>query len=151
MPFLGRLIDMPSGLFSDQFTNESAAVILASYTLSFQSPKMAFFIPENQEFLGEWKVLDIGLDSGFLSAEETTLHFVDAVDEYRSMFERNKFDHKGHYGHAIIMAGSYGKIGAAVLASKACLLFVSCVLFEVFSGCNLNCTNLLGNTNGFCV
>ena len=114
-------IDMPSGLFSDQFTNESAAVILASYTLSFQSPKMAFFIPENQEFLGEWKVLDIGLDSGFLSAEETGLHFVDAVDEYRSMFIRNKFDHKGHYGHAIIMAGSYGKIGAAVLASKACL------------------------------
>lgn len=114
-------IDMPSGLFSDAFTQQSSPVILASHTLTFQSPKLAFFIPENEEYLGVWKVLDIGLDPNFLASEESDLIFVDAIDEFRSLFERKKFDHKGNFGHALLMAGSHGKMGAAILAAQAAL------------------------------
>lgn len=114
-------IDMPSGLFSDAFTEDSSPVILASYTLTFQSPKLAFFIPENEEYLGLWQVLDIGLDPSFLASEETDLIFIDAIDEFKSLFQRKKFDHKGSFGHSLLIAGSYGKMGAAVLAVNAAL------------------------------
>jgi len=114
-------IDMPSGLFSDAFTSESSPVILASFTLTFQSPKLAFFLPENEEYLGVWKVLDIGLDSRFLASEESDLIFIDAIDEFKSLFERKKFDHKGSFGHVLLLAGSYGKMGAAVLSANAAL------------------------------
>jgi len=82
---------------------------------------LAFFIPENEEFLGDWKVLDIGLDPSFLASEESDLIYIDAIDEFKSLFERKKFDHKGSFGHALLMAGSYGKMGAAILAVNAAL------------------------------
>lgn len=114
-------IDLPSGLFADQHTSKDASVIEASYTLTFQVPKLAFFVPENQHVIGEWTVVDIGLDPAYMNMVESTIHYVDSVEEYSSVFHRDQYDHKGMFGHGLLIAGSYGKMGAAVLAGRAAL------------------------------
>lgn len=113
-------VDVPSGLFMNQKT-EPGAVVQASYVLSFQSPKLPFFLPDTGSFLGQWEVLDIGLDSKFLAdlpTKYTLLTKPLLLPIYRP---RAQFSHKGTYGHAAIIGGSYGKIGAAQMAAKACL------------------------------
>ena len=113
-------IDIPSGMFADVSTGDHLSVH-ASVTLTFQVPKLAFLMPENGIRTGEWHVIGIGLDKGFINGcksdyELITEHLVDSVIPVR-----NKFAHKGDFGRALIMAGSYGKIGAAVLAGRAAL------------------------------
>lgn len=114
-------IDIPSGLFADQFTDPAIPVVHASHTLSFQFPKLAFLLPENAGYVGEWHVLPIGLDKRFIAETETD-HYLLTKEYIASLLKkREKFSHKGSYGHACIAAGSFGKIGAAVLAVNACL------------------------------
>lgn len=114
-------IDMPSGLLADEHTEPSSAIIKACYTLSFQFPKLAFFFPENEMYPGDWKILDIGLHEKFI-ANEPANHYQLTDTFIKSLLKpRRKFSHKGTYGHAMLIAGSYGKMGAAVLAAKACL------------------------------
>ncbi|MEZ4978514.1 MAG: NAD(P)H-hydrate dehydratase [Chitinophagales bacterium] len=112
-------VDIPSGLASDTLLADAKA-IKADLCISFQRPKLAFFFPENEEFIQAWKVVDIGLDEAFIQQQDTTNFVLDkAIEE--ELKARNKFSHKGSFGHALILAGSYGKIGAAVLATRACL------------------------------
>lgn len=115
-------IDIPSGLFGeDNSENDSSGIVQANYTLTFQFPKLSFFFPENAEFVGDWHVLSILLhpeailktESKYLSLAKT---FISGI-----LKKREKFSHKGSYGHALLIAGSYGKMGASVLASRACL------------------------------
>lgn len=114
-------IDLPSGLFADKKTPADAAVITASHTLTFQVPKLAFFLPGNEEYLGQWELIDIGLDPSYIANVESSLFYVNTIQSYRSFLDRSKFDHKGVFGHGLLIAGSYGKMGAAVLAAKAAL------------------------------
>ncbi len=115
-------IDIPSGLFGeDNSTNDLTSVIRADYTLTFQFPKLSFFFPEHNELLGKWEVLPIGLHPDVVAQTETTFHFLKEEEISKKIPLRKKFSHKGTYGHALLIAGSYGKIGAALLASKACL------------------------------
>jgi ADP-dependent NAD(P)H-hydrate dehydratase / NAD(P)H-hydrate epimerase len=115
-------IDMPSGLYCDEHTDSRAgAVIQADFTLSFQFPKLAFMFSENDGFVGDWKVLDIGLDKGFIHLAETRNYLLTRKIAGSLLKPRTKFAHKGNFGHALLIAGSYGKMGASVLASKACL------------------------------
>ncbi len=115
-------IDMPSGLFADKSSvNEKVSIIKADYTLTIQFPKLAFLYAENDQFVGKWEVISIGLSSEFINKEKAT-NFVINKNDCRDVFKkRAKFSHKGNYGHALLVAGSLGKVGAAVLASKACL------------------------------
>ncbi len=112
-------IDIPSGLFADK--NTVATTFLADYTFSFQLPKFAFFFQENQDRVGEWISHSIGLDKSFIAAAPTPFYFVDDTFAKGLLKQRKKFSHKGTFGHALVVAGSYGKIGAAILAAKACL------------------------------
>jgi NAD(P)H-hydrate epimerase len=115
-------IDMPSGLFSDEHTDiRAGAVIQADYTLTFQFPKLAFMFPENDSLVGEWEVLDIGLHADFINRLKTKNVYLTRRLVGALLKPRIKFAHKGHFGHALLIAGAYGKMGAAVLASKACL------------------------------
>lgn len=115
-------IDMPSGLFSDEHTDTKAgAVIRADFTLSFQLPKMAFMFSENDSFVGDWKLFDIGLHEGFINQVDTKNFLVTRKMAGSLLKPRTKFAHKGLFGHALLIAGGYGKMGASVLASKACL------------------------------
>ena len=115
-------IDVPSGLFADSHSDQKKGEIVhADYTLSFQLPKLAFLMPENDGFVGHWEVLDIGLSSEFINNTPAD-HFLMHKRDIRPMLKaRKKFDHKGTYGHALLIAGGYGKMGAAILASRACL------------------------------
>jgi NAD(P)H-hydrate epimerase len=113
-------IDVPSGMSVDQ-TSKGNKIVKANYTLSFQCYKLAFLVAENAAFIGEVVILDIGLLPEFLSSLDTNFELIDRPI-IRSIYKpRNRFAHKGNFGHAIIIAGSYGKIGAAVLSAKACL------------------------------
>jgi NAD(P)H-hydrate epimerase len=124
--FLNRLpneivsIDLPSGLFADRHT-PGTAVVRAARTFSFEAPKLAFFFPENAERVGEWDFGSIGSHLDFYSKTETFFHFLAKKQAKLPLRPRAKFSHKGTYGHALLVMGSYGKMGAAVLAARACL------------------------------
>lgn len=113
-------IDVPSGLFMDQPTTGNT-VVRASHTISFQLPKLAFFFPENAVFVGEWSVVDIGLDQEFIAEQTSNYSSAEPGDIKGLMAPRSKFSHKGSFGHGQLIAGSYGKMGAAILASSAFL------------------------------
>ncbi len=115
-------VDIPSGLFCENNKNNNRqATVEASQTISFQFPKLAFFLPENAKNVGHWKVRDIGLHAKAINEIETDYQLLDKQAIARIYKTRDRFSHKGTFGHALIMAGSYCKMGAAVLASKGCL------------------------------
>lgn len=113
-------IDMPSGLASDTYTDEHAVVVKASHTLTFHAPKQAFLYAQNSEQVGEFTVLDIGLLMPAVGEGEKQ-YYLDETYINSLLQSRTKFAHKGTFGHTLLVAGSYGKMGAAVLATKACL------------------------------
>lgn len=115
-------IDIPSGLFGeDNRHNNMEVVIKAHQTFTFGFPKLAFLFPENDAYVGEWKVLDIGLHPEIIEATPSLYTMVMEEDISYALKSRNRFAHKGNFGHALLIAGSKGKLGAALLAAKACL------------------------------
>ena len=115
-------IDIPSGLFGeDNRDNAYDQVINAAFTLTFQFPFLSFFFKDNAEKVGEWKVLDIRLHPdaiGNLSSVYQTLE----GSSIRDLIPRRQvFSHKGTYGHALLVSGCYGMMGAALMAGESCL------------------------------
>jgi NAD(P)H-hydrate epimerase len=113
-------IDIPSGMSVDR-SSKGNTIVKADHTLSFQCYKPVFLIAENAAFLGEVVILDLGLKPEFLSSIDTRFELTDNAIISSIYKPRNRFTHKGNFGHAMIIAGSYGKMGAAVLSAKACL------------------------------
>lgn len=113
-------VDVPSGLYLDKQT-EHTNIVKADYTVSFQIPKLAFMLPQHEEYVGDWYILHIGLSREFIEAANTNDYYLDEGIVKNLVVKRNKFSHKGTFGKSLIIAGSYGMLGAAVLASKACL------------------------------
>lgn len=114
-------IDMPSGLRTDKVPSDENGVVWASYTLSFASPKLVFFLPETAKYSEQWEVLDIVLDRDFLYTTTTEADLIGKPEVLSMYMPRDKFSHKGLNGHSLIIGGSYGKIGAVILSSKAAL------------------------------
>ena len=116
-------IDVPSGLFCDETVAPSSdpVIVHADHTLTFSPPKLAFFFPENDRFVGNWHLLDIGIMQEFIERTETRNNYIGHSDCKKILRKRNKFSHKGTFGHAYLVCGSKGKMGAAVLSAKACL------------------------------
>ncbi|HWB25356.1 MAG TPA: NAD(P)H-hydrate dehydratase [Chitinophagaceae bacterium] len=113
-------IDVPSGMYIDE-SCKGNAVVKATYTLTFQNTKLCFLLAENADSFGEVHVLDIGLLTAFLQQVETTFEVIEKKQISATVKPRNTFAHKGTYGHALLIAGNEGKMGAALLCSKACL------------------------------
>ncbi len=113
-------IDIPSGL-SAEGEPMDGAVVRADITLSLQLPMLALFLPEHARIVGQWEIVPIGLDAAFLAAQPTPYHAVEEADVALLLRPRNKFSHKGDHGHALIVAGSKGRMGACVLAARAAL------------------------------
>jgi NAD(P)H-hydrate epimerase len=113
-------IDIPSGLFVDR-SSRGNTIIRANHTLSFQCYKPAFLFAENEEWIGDIHILDIGLHHGFYESVFSRYELMDDELIHSIHKPRKQFSHKGSFGHALIVAGSYGKIGAAVLSAGACL------------------------------
>ncbi|WP_196884862.1 NAD(P)H-hydrate dehydratase [Aureivirga sp. CE67] len=114
-------IDVPSGFFAEKSLNSTDVCVHSDVILTFQFPKLAFMLPENEKFIHKWQVLDIGLNMQFIDELKVTVQYVD-LPKIKSIYrKRTKFSHKGAFGHVLMMGGSYGKIGAAVLATKAAI------------------------------
>lgn len=114
-------IDIPSGLFADKPNMNDDVIVKSSITLSFQFPKLSFLMPQNGLYVPEFEVLDIGLHKLFIQNIPTSNYFVTKTDLHPLLKARAKFSHKGSFGHALLIAGAYGKMGASVIAAKACL------------------------------
>ena len=129
-------VDVPTGLMADApQTDPQAPVVQATYTVSFGLPKLAFLLPQNAKYVGEWHVEDIELSQVFIDQAATPWHYTrlalpsligsqvapPAAQSDVQLPKRDKFAYKNVYGHALLLAGSRGKMGAAVLASGACL------------------------------
>lgn len=114
-------VDIATGLYADSPTGASPTIIEPDYTVTFQLPKLAFFLPSNARYVGEWHLLDIGLNQSFIDRAKSPIYYVTEQDARQWLQVRDRFSHKGTFGHALLLAGSYGKMGAAVLAARACL------------------------------
>ncbi|MCF6360261.1 MAG: NAD(P)H-hydrate dehydratase [Cyclobacteriaceae bacterium] len=127
-------IDIASGLSPDGIPLGDC-VIKPDFTVSFQLPKLAFMMPENSEFVGEWRVIDIGLNNKEIERQKSNYHYFSTVLARKMVKPRLKYAHKGHFGHALIVGGSFGMIGANVLASKACLRAGSGLVTSLVPNC----------------
>ncbi len=115
-------VDTPSGLFSENNSgNNFEAVIKADITLSIQFPKLSFMLSDNQDYVGEYVALSIGLHPRIIREMETNIFTIDDALLRTVIKKRGKFDHKGKFGHGLMVAGSCGKLGAAILSSSAAL------------------------------
>jgi len=109
-------VDTPSGLSSDA-ADCGGPVIRADYTVTFTAPKVGQLLSRDCDRVGKLVVREIGTPRQLLDDDpQLRLHWLEA-GEFRSLALRRRPDaHKGDYGHALIVAGSRGKTGAAVLA-----------------------------------
>jgi len=113
-------IDIPSGLFSDK-SSAGNVIVKAKETLSFQCYKLAFLMPENEAWIGNTHILNIGLLKEYLSQINTEFSLTGRITVSAMIRPRKQFANKGNFGHALMIAGGYGKMGAAVISAKACL------------------------------
>lgn len=113
-------LDIPSGLNGDgdRFDVFPNIIVKADLTLSIQIPKIAFLFAENQSVLGQIQIIDIKED---INAIESDFSLLEEEDIKQLIKPRDKFAHKGIFGHALLIAGSYGMAGASILTAKACL------------------------------
>ncbi|MCC6460244.1 MAG: NAD(P)H-hydrate dehydratase [Saprospiraceae bacterium] len=112
-------IDLPSGLFAERAS--SGPCLQCQRTFSFETPKLAFFYPENADRVGDWSYGSIGLHPQYAAETATPFYFLEGPAAAALVRPRQRFAHKGTFGHALLINGSQGKMGAAVLAAKACL------------------------------
>jgi len=115
-------IDMPSGLFGE--LNQSVDrrnIIKADLTLAYQFKRLSFFFSENAQFIGECKVLDLELNPSAYDAISTDYYTIDGSDASALIHERNPFGNKYDNGTVLLVAGSYGMMGAAILAARGAM------------------------------
>jgi len=149
--FLGKLItflnetknriialDLPSGFFADKLTD--SICIKADLTITFTSAKLCFFLPESYPFIKDWKVVDIGSGDYFTKELDCQYNYLTlgSAATLLSNKARTKFSHKGNFGHSLIVAGSKGKMGAAIFAAKACVYSGSGLTTAHVPGIGLN-------------
>ena len=115
-------IDIPSGLFAEEAVSDDNRIIVrAKHTLTFQFPKLSFFFHENERFTGIWHTLPIGLHEDFIRDVVTPYFYILQSDVAGLIRNRSKFSHKGTFGKGLLIAGSYGMMGAAVLSTKSAI------------------------------
>ncbi len=133
-------VDIPSGIGAeDSYLGvDERTVIRATHTITFQFPKLAFFLPELSAYIGRWHVTDIKLAPEAIAEAETFVFYSDEAEAAKLLRQRSRFAHKGTMGHAVLYAGSYGMAGAAVLSAKACLRSGVGLLTVVSPPCNMH-------------
>lgn len=114
-------IDLPSGLRADGKTEKRDPVVRAQMVYTFQVPKVGLLLPQSADYMESFQVLDIGLDEEAVEQVEADIYYYTLSDAKKDLKKRRKFDHKGTYGHALIIGGSFGKSGAAMMSTKAAL------------------------------
>ncbi len=113
-------IDVPSGMYVNK-SSKNNVIIKAHHTLTFQVLKLCFLVAGNEPFFGKVTLLPIGLHQDYLKNIKSTFQLISfpLIEGFYKL--REPFSHKGSFGHALMFAGNEGKMGAALLASKAVL------------------------------
>jgi len=128
-------LDLPSGLFADGIPDQNATIFQADYTLTFQLLKKSMLRPETAPFCGEIHIMDIELNREFCKENPSDENTIDDLLIQNIYKPRKNFSHKGTFGKSLLVAGSFGKIGAAVLATKAALKAGSGLTFVLAPKC----------------
>ena len=114
-------IDIPSGLFGEDNAGNAGEIIRASVTLKIQDYSLSAMFAENYKYYGDIDIIDINHDKKSIETIESNFYCTEQQDVASILKKRQPFDHKGTYGHALLIAGAKGKAGAAVLAARACM------------------------------
>lgn len=111
-------VDVPSGLNCDSGLEEGSA-IKADFTYTFEVLKEGFLNYNAIKYLGEVKVLKIGIPD-IVKRENSNNLYILNKKEYRNLVPKRKiYGHKGNYGRAVIIAGSVGFTGAAFITTES--------------------------------
>ncbi len=111
-------VDIPSGV--DGATGKAAGgAVQATETVTFHRAKHGHFLYPGREFTGKLKIVDIGILSEWDGAEG--IDILEKEDASALLPERPRNSHKGTFGHVLVVAGSEGMSGAAVLCTRAAL------------------------------
>lgn len=113
-------VDIPTGVYCDEL-NPDPVKVQASYTFTFQLPKLTFMLPETKPFVGKFQVIPIGLSQDFIAGVNAHHSYLTADKTSALLRARSPFQHKGNFGHALILAGAYGTIGAAQVTANGAL------------------------------
>ena len=115
-------LDIPSGLMCEDNTyNVRSHIVRASVTLSIQLPKLAFLLADNQPYTGEVQLINIGLHPDGIKAAKAEYSILEKDEMAALLKPRPPFGHKGTFGNGLLVAGSYGMAGAAILGARAAL------------------------------
>ncbi len=114
-------VDIATGLYTDSPNNPEDIIFQPHQTVSFEFPKLAFLLPQNALFTGEWHIVSIGLLPQYIQNTTTNYYYTTEQAVSCLIRHRTRFSHKGTFGHTLIIAGSYGKMGAAILSAGGCL------------------------------
>ncbi len=114
-------IDIPSGLYLDAVPKDKDGILIANTTVSFQLPKLIFFLPETANYCGNLQIIPIGLDEKFIAETPTEAILITPREVTNLYRPRQKYAHKGTFGHCLVVGGSYGKMGSVCLSTKAAL------------------------------
>lgn len=112
-------VDIPSGLPADDIL--SGICVKADYTLTFAFPKLSLLFPDHALVTGELVLVDIGMGEEEFKSFESPYFFLRRKDIAGFHRKFHRFSHKGNFGKILIVAGSEGKMGAAVLSAKSAL------------------------------
>jgi ADP-dependent NAD(P)H-hydrate dehydratase / NAD(P)H-hydrate epimerase len=113
-------IDLPSGMHPDELT-ENDTIVMADMVINIQLPKMAMFLRENEEYIREWTMLDVGVPFEILISEETAYSVIFRPEVLQFVHPMPKFDTKYDRGSALILADRVGNAGASILSGKAAM------------------------------
>ncbi|WP_353134116.1 NAD(P)H-hydrate dehydratase [Pseudopedobacter sp.] len=111
-------VDIPSGMPSEGKLYETP-VFKADWVITFQRPKINFLLPLSAPYIREWKVVNIGLNENFIESTASPYYWIWRKDILDSIRKRKSFDHKGTYGHNLIIAGDANTMGAALLTAES--------------------------------
>lgn len=114
-------IDVPSGMFVDGPTPVGAPVFKVSKVYAIHAPKIAMLLPDSAKYMDDFEVVSIDLDKVAVEEFESNYQYVLANIVRPFIHKPTKYAHKGTFGRALIIGGSHGMMGAAVLASRACM------------------------------
>ncbi len=128
-------LDIPSGLFSDSL-NLEGEIVRANFTITFQTPKLSYFQPQVAPYVGDWHVVDIGLNKEFIIETNTDCFYTEILDIHYP--KRSKFMHKGDAGRVLLVSGSKGKMGSTTLCARAAIRSGVGLLFVHAPVCGLD-------------
>jgi NAD(P)H-hydrate epimerase len=113
-------VDLPSGVDADTGILPGVSV-RAHRTYTLCRPKACLVLEPAASHAGSWRTIDIGIPAEAVAAESAALTWFDAAEAVRLLPYRPADAHKGTMGHLLVVAGSRGKSGAAVLVGRAAL------------------------------